>query len=88
MINKIKNTFYLLSFLIFLGLTLNFYFSDKNTIATNKSRLNYAINSNNEKNDLPLLKNNTTDAIEYRDDLEVYKKNKIKRKFWELIEKQ
>ena len=87
MIKKVKNIFYLTSFFIFVILTTNFYFSDQNIKETNKSRSLYSIELNNNAQNLPLLKNDTINIIEYIDDLEVYKKKKKKYKFWDLINK-
>ena len=36
---------------------------------------------------LLLLKNNTNNIIEYRNDIEVYKKKRKNYKFWDLIRK-
>ena len=85
MLNKIKIIFYLLSFFTFIFLVLNFYFSDLNIKKTNKNR---SISLNRLVSDiqkLPLLKNDTKDIIEYKDDIENYKKKKKKYKFWDLL---
>ena len=85
MFNKVKIIFYLLSFFTFIFLVLNFYFSDLNIKKTNKNR---SISLNRLVSDiqkLPLLKNDTEDIIEYRDDIENYKKKKKKYKFWDLV---
>ena len=87
MLKKIKNIFYLSSFLIFIILTTRFYFSDKNIKETNKSRSFYSVKLNNNTQNLPLLKNDTNNIIEYINDVEVYKKNKKKYTFWDLIGK-
>ena len=87
MLKEIKNIFYLLSFFIFIVLTTSFYFSDQNVSATNKSRSLYSVKLNNDTQNLPLLKNDTRDIIEYRNDIEVYRKNKKNYKFWDLIGK-
>ena len=87
MLKKIKNIFYLLSFFIFLVLTTSFYFSDQNVRETNKSRSLYSVKLSNDTQNLPLLKNDTSDIIEYRNDIEVYRKNKKNYKFWDLIGK-
>ena len=85
MIKKIKNIFYLISFFIFIFLTTNFYFSDQNISSTNKSRVFYLYKLNNDAKNLTLLKNDTSDIIEYRNDIEVYKKKKKNYTFWDLI---
>ena len=87
MLKEIKNIFYLLVFFIFIILTTSFYFSDQNVSATNKSRSLYSVKLNNDTQNLPLLKNDTRNIIEYRNDIEVYRKNKKNYKFWDLIGK-
>ena len=85
MFNKVKIIFYLLSFFTFIFLVLNFYFSDLNIKKTNKNR---SISLNRLVSDiqkLPLLKNDTEDIIEYKDDIENFKKKKKKYKFWDLV---
>ena len=87
MLKKIKNIFYLASFLIFIILITRFYFSDQNIKETNKSRAFYSVKLNNKAQNLPLLKNDTKNIIEYSNDVEVYKKKKKKYKFMDLIGK-
>ena len=87
MSRKIKNIFYLGSFFIFIILTTRFYFSDQNIRETNKSRSFYSIEQNNNIQNLPLLKSDTNNVIEYSNDVEVYKKKKKKYTFWDLIGK-
>jgi len=87
MLKKIINIFYLASFLIFIILTVRFYFSDQNIRETNKSRAFYSVKINNKTQNLPLLKNDTNNIIEYINDVEVYKENKKKFTFWDLIGK-
>ena len=87
MLKKIKNILYLSSFLIFIILTTRFYFSDHNIRETNKSRSLYAVTLNNNTQNLPLLKNDTSNIIEYINGIEIYKKKKKKYTFWDLIGK-
>ena len=87
MLKNIKNIFYLSSFFIFIILTTKFYFSDQNIRETNKSRSFYSVELNNKAQNLPLLKNDTKNIIEYSNDVEVYKKKKKKYTFFDLIEK-
>ena len=87
MSKKIRNIFYLLSFFIFIVLITIFYFSDQNVVKTNKSRTFYSVKLNEKISNLPLLKNDTSDIIEYRNDIEAYKKNKKTYIFWDLIKK-
>ena len=84
MIKKILNTFFLLSFFIFILITGRHYVSEKNIIFTNKNRTSDAFNKLFDVEKLPLLVNDTNDIIEYKDDLEEFKK-KRKKRFWEKL---
>ena len=87
MFKKVINLFFLLLFLIFTILTITFYFSDENIRKTNKFRSLYSINLNKMINNLPLLKNDTSDIIQYKNDVEIYKKKRKNYIFWDLLEK-
>ena len=87
MFKKVINLFFLLLFLFFTILTITFYFSDENIRKTNKFRSLYSINLNKMINNLPLLKNDTSDIIQYKNDVEIYKKKKKNYIFWNLLEK-
>ena len=84
MFSKIKNTFFLIIFSIFIFLVTKHYFSDKNVIFTNKSRSSYALQLNIDNKNLPVLKNDTNNIIVYKNDLEEFNK-KRKRRFWEKL---
>ena len=87
MFKKIKNILFLLSFLSFFIFTINIYFSDENIRQTNMKRSFYSVKSNADFSNLPLLKNETNNIIEYRNDIDVYKKKRKNYKFWDLIRK-
>ena len=87
MFKKVINLFFLLLFFIFTILTITFYFSDENIRKTNKFRSLYSINLNKMINNLPLLKNDTSDIAQYKNDVEIYKKKKKNYIFWGLLEK-
>ena len=87
MIKKIKNTFFLISFFIFITFLINFYFSDENIKLINKSRLNYFNELDKHILDLPLLETDINNIIEYKNDIENNKKKKKYNLFWRLIEK-
>ena len=87
MFKKVINLFFLLLFFIFTILTITFYFSDENIRKSNKFRSLYSINLNKMINNLPLLKNDTSDIIQYKNDVEIYKKKKKNYIFWDLLEK-
>ena len=84
MLKKFINIFFLASIFILVALSLNFYFSKENIRAVNKSRSLYSYKI---YNNLPLLKNDTHDIIEYRNDVEVYIKKKKNYSFWSLLGK-
>ena len=81
MIMQFKNVIFLMSFIIFTFLTINYYFSEENMIHVNKSRSTYTLTL---YNNLPLLKNDTNNIIVYKNDLAEFKK-KRKRRFWEKL---
>ena len=85
MIKKIKNIFFLMTFFIFIFLVSKHYFSEENLILTNKSRSSYALKSNEANDNLPILKNDTSNIIVYKNDLEEFKKKRKKRFFEKLI---
>ena len=87
MFKRVINLFLLLLFFIFTILTITFYFSDENIRKTNKFRSLYSVNLNKMINNLPLLKNDTSDIIQYKNDVEIYKKKKKNYIFWDLLEK-
>ena len=81
---RIKNIFFLIIFFTFIFLILKYYFSEQNIIFTNQSRSSYEISLDNDKNNLPVLKNDTNNIIVYVKDLENFK-NKRKKRFWEKL---
>ena len=81
---RIKNIFFLIIFFTFIFLILKHYFSEQNIAFTNQSRSSYEISLDHDKNNLPVLKNNTNNIIIYVNDLENFK-NKRKKRFWEKL---
>jgi hypothetical protein len=84
MFKELKYVFYLLVIFLFIFLTGKFYFSDKN-----KKNYYRSVNSLNKKIstyslNLPLLKNDTNDVIEYVENK--VSNNKKKYHFWKLLE--
>tara|TARA_B110000438_G_C15445121_1_gene492141 strand:+ start:95 stop:358 length:264 start_codon:yes stop_codon:yes gene_type:complete len=84
MIIKIKNSIFIGSFLLFIFLISNFYFSEENVKSTHKARSFYLDNINSMSKSLPLLKNDTSNIIVYSNDLNNFKK-KRKKRFWEKL---
>ena len=82
MISKIKYIFLYCIFLSFISSITFHYFSESNIINTNKKRAKkYLKNITN----IPLLKNDTQNIIEYTDGVEKFKKSKKKYKFFDLL---
>ena len=84
----IKKIFYISTFFIFIIFITNFYFSSDNVKKVNKSRYKTYSENKNSDIDIPLLKSDTNNIIEYKDEIEVYKKKKKNYKFWDLIKKK
>ena len=84
MFKKPKNTLFLISFFNFFFLVTKHYFSEENIIFTNKSRSSYSLMTNDNNENLPLLKNDTKNIITYKYGIEEYKK-KRKKRFWENL---
>ena len=85
MYRKIKNIFFLISFFTFIILVTKHYFSEENILFTNKSRSFYLLTLNEDKENLPILKNDTNNIIIYKNDLEEFKNNRKKRSWEKLI---
>ena len=77
MIERIKSALYLLLISLFVAFLTIYYFSEKNINETTKKRLFYKDKISNNIEDLPLIKNDTNNIIEYTDDIENFKKKKI-----------
>jgi len=84
MIKKFTNMIYLIFIISFLILINIFYFSNENIKNTNKIRSIYTVID--KSLNLPLLKNDTKNIIQYTDDIKQYIKKKKKYKFFDLIE--
>ena len=78
MYRKIKNIFFLIIFFNFVFFVTKYYFSEQNVIFTNKSRSSYLSALNDDKNNLPVLENDTSNIIVYINDLDDLKKKKEK----------
>ena len=88
MMKKALNILFLFLFLFFLILTTLFYFSAENITRTNKFRTFYSFEINDDNTNLTILKNDTNNIIQYKNDVEIFKNKKKKYKFWNLIKKE
>ena len=84
MYSRIKNAFFFIIFFIFIFLISKYYFSEQNIVFINQSRSSYETSLDNDKNNFPVLKNDTNNIIIYVSDLENFK-NKRKKRFWEKL---
>ena len=83
MVEKIKNFFFVISIIIFLYSLFNLYFSDQNKKKTIQNRtINNIENLYISIKNIPILKSDTDNIIEYKNYNKIIKK---KRKFWELL---
>ena len=84
MIKEIKYLFYLFVLSIFIFLVLNYYFSDYYEKKSNRKISNFLDNFNSKNIDLPLIKSDTKNIIEYKINSDQMINTK-QRKFWDLI---
>ena len=84
MIKEIKYLFYLVVLSIFIFLVINYYFSDNYEKKSNRKISNFLDNFNSKNIDLPLIKSDTKNIIEYKINSDQMINTK-QRKFWDLI---
>ena len=84
MIKEIRYLFYLVVLSIFIFLVINYYFSDYYEKKSNRKISNFLDNFNSKNIDLPLIKSDTKNIIEYKINSEQMINTK-QRKFWNLI---
>ena len=84
MLKEVKYVFYLLAIFFFIFFVIKFYLSENNIKRSNKIIFQYQNELDKKFNNLPIIKNDTNDIIEYTNEIEVFK-NKKQRKFWELL---
>ena len=84
MIKEIRYLFYLVVLSIFIFLVINYYFSDYYEKKSNRKISNFLDNLISKNIDLPLIKNDTKNIIEYKINSDQMINTK-QRKFWDLI---
>ena len=84
MIKEIKYLFYLEVLAIFIFLVINYYFSDYYEKKSNRKISNFLDKFNSKNIDLPLIKSDTKNIIEYKINSDQMINTK-QRKFWDLI---
>ena len=84
MLKEIKYVVYLLTIFFSIFFVIKFYLSENNIKWSNKVILQYQNELDKKFNNLPIIKNDTNDIIEYTNEIEKFK-NKKQRKFWDLL---
>ena len=84
MLKEVKYVFYLLIIFFSIFFSIKFYLSENNIKRSNKVILQHQNELDNTFSDLPIIKNDTNDIIEYTKEIEEFK-NKKQRKFWDLL---
>ena len=83
MIKEIKYLVFIILISLFLFFTIRYYFSDENKKKSYRSLNNIDTKINNYVKNLPVLKSDTQNIIEY---VEETNSNKKKYNFWKLLE--
>ena len=84
MFKELKYVLYVIVIFVFIFLTVKFYFSDENEKNYYRSFNNINKKINTYSLNLPLLKNDTDNVIEYVENK--VSKDKKKYRFWKLLE--
>ena len=84
MLKEVKYVVYLLTIFFFIFFVIKFYLSENNIKWSNKVILQYQNILDKKFINLPIIKNDTNDIIEYTSEIEDFK-NKKQRKFWDLL---
>ena len=84
MLKEVKYVVYLLTIFFFIFFVIKFYFSENNIKWSNKVILQYQNKLDKKFINLPIIKDDTNDIIEYTNEIEDFK-NKKQRKFWDLL---
>ena len=83
MLKEIKYLIFIVVIALFIFLSGRYYFSDENKKKSYRSLNNIDTKINNYVKNLPILKSDTQNIIEY---VEETKSNKKKYNFWKLLE--
>ena len=83
--SKVVNIIFLFLVLIFFLATYKYYSSNKNTQIRDFNRNNINDIINRKVSNLPILKNDTSDVIEFNDGFTNEIKHEKSRSFWDLL---
>ena len=84
MLKEVKYVVYLLTIFFFIFFVIKFYLSENNIKWSNKVIFQYQNKLDKKFINLPIIKDDTNDIIEYTSEIEDFK-NKKQRKFWDLL---
>ena len=84
MLKEVKYVVYLLTIFFFIFFVIKFYLSENNIKWSNQVLLQYQNMLDKKFINLPIIKDDTNDIIEYTSEIEDFK-NKKQRKFWDLL---
>ena len=84
MLKEVKYVVYLFTIFFFIFFVIKFYISENNIKRSNKIIFQYQNELNKQFSNLPIIKDDTNDIIEYTSEIEDFK-NKKQRKFWDLL---
>lgn len=84
MLKEVKYVVYLLTIFFFIFFVIKFYLSENNIKWSNRVILQYQNILDKKFINLPIIKEDTNDIIEYTNEIEDFK-NKKQRKFWDLL---
>ena len=85
---KFVSIFFLILVIMFFGTTYKFYSSNKNIKDKEFNRNNIDQILNDKISNLPILKNDTDNVIEFNDGFSNEIKNDKSRSFWNLLKSQ
>jgi hypothetical protein len=83
MLNELKNVFYVIVIFVFIFFTTKYYVSDDNKKKSHKSISGLNKKINKYTKNIPILKSDTDNIIEYVENTGI--NNKKKYKFWKLL---
>ena len=84
MLKEVKNVVYLLTIFFSIFFVIKFYISENNIKRSYKIISQYQNELDKQFSNLPIIKDDTNDIIEYTNEIEEFK-NKKKRRFWDLL---
>ena len=84
MLKEVKYVVYLFTIFFFIFFVIKFYLSENNIKWSNRVILQYQNILDKKFINLPIIKDDTKDIIEYTSEIEDFK-NKKQRKFWDLL---